>query len=438
MRLSRRSIAAVAGAAAIVALAPVADAATAPAQTLTVGGALDTTYTQVTQDGDNSVKTTLATCPALCEGNPRGERDAFVEFRVAGLPAGAVVTSAQLEAYTWTAAAAKVTAYSASGGGGAGNPGTWASRPAIGPALASVASVASGYNSWDVTPAVRGNGAVTLALLQEAGNTRSYWASVENPNTAIRPRLVIMYQAGGGGPTWNLVWSDEFDGTALDPAKWNARNNTYVDYDLACITSRQPQNISVAGGVLTLWARKEAYTCGSQTRGYTVPYLDTAGHAELTYGRFEVRAKSPNGPANSKGLWPAAWMRPKDGGNGEIDIVELPGGASYYQASTHAIFRDYTPTKQDFRYTWPTGYPGDGWHTYAIEWDANEIRWYLDDTLVWTRNTGTTGWFAEVFRKPYHLRLNFQVGGWLGNPDASTAFPAAFQVDYVRVYQRTS
>jgi hypothetical protein len=55
---------------------------------------------------------------------------------------------------------------------------------------------------------------------------------------------------------------------------------------------------------------------------------------------------------------------------------------------------------------------------------------------VWTRDKSTTSWYDKAFHKPYNLRLNFQVGGWLGNPDSKTSFPADFVVDYVKVYQR--
>jgi beta-glucanase (GH16 family) len=229
------------------------------------------------------------------------------------------------------------------------------------------------------------------------------------------------------------VWSDDFNGTTVDPTKWNARPREHRDIDLACITNR-PQNIIVGGGNLTLRAQRETYDCG-EVRQYTVGYLDTIHKHSWTYGRFEARLRSPNGPTNSKGLWPAFWLRPEDGGQGEIDVVELPGGANWYQRATLAIFRDYTPTKQDTRVDLPSGYPGDGFHVYATEWDADSMVWYIDGVEVWRRDAGTTPWFG-IFNKPFNLRLNFQVGGWLGDPDAATAFPADLVVDYVRVYQR--
>jgi beta-glucanase (GH16 family) len=243
--------------------------------------------------------------------------------------------------------------------------------------------------------------------------------------------------AAGSLPGWKLVWHDEFDGSALDSSKWLAKDNTYVDYDLACITDAGA-NISVSGGMATLRAQKQQSSCGSQTRGYTTAYLTTEGKKAFTYGRFEVRARTPTGPNDSTGLWPAFWLRPDGGGVGEIDVVELPGGAAYYKAATQSIFYDYTPIKQDNRYTFPHGYPADGFHTYATEWEPGSLRWYIDGVQVYARDRSTTPWFDKAFSRPFHLRLNFQVGGWLGDPTASTKFPAGFEVDYVRAWQRSS
>ncbi|WP_328348506.1 family 16 glycosylhydrolase [Micromonospora sp. NBC_00421] len=450
----------------------------------------DTTVTQVPQDGDNGAKTTLASCPQLCDGNRVGQRDAVLEFQVRGLPADAVEVKAKLRVYAWQQFSSRVRAHGAQGT--AVGTGAWHLRPVLGPALAAVDRVTQGYNEWDVSGAVRGNGQVTLALTQESWNTRIYWASRENAKTTIRPNLVVTYQRSGRLPTrppvttapppttaaptpsptrtvpptpsptrtvgppapttaaptptptvrpgtdvpgWRLVWSDEFTGPTVDLKRWNLRDNEGRDIDKGCNVD-DPDNTFVADGVLTLRAQRETAVCSSQTRQYTQSYLDTIGKASFTYGRFEMRAKSPNGPADSKGLWPAFWLRPDDGGKGEIDVVELPGGGSYYGAATQAIFYDYTPVKQDQRWDFPAGHPGDGFHTYTTEWEPGVIRWYIDGRQVWQRDRSTTPWFDQAFTKPFNLRLNFQVGGWLGDPDAATRFPADFRVDYVRVWQR--
>jgi beta-glucanase (GH16 family) len=451
---------------------------------LTFAAVTDTTSTQVLQDGDNGAKSTLATCPAVCEGNPKGWRDAVLSFDVTGLPAGATGVTATMRLFSWERFATATTVH-------AGGPGTGvvASRPAVGGALSSTAEVSKGYNTWDVSSVVRADGTYTFTVRQAGLASRVYWASRENKNSSIRPQLVLSYRSAAdakpstsatsarpapssaapvvpptsrpapssasapapatptrtvtASPTvtqpkpegWQLAWSDEFDGSQLDKAKWQAKDNTMVDYDLACITA-DGDNVFVKGGLVTLRVQKEKETCGKETRDYSTSYLTTQGRASFTYGRFEVRAKTPTGRDNSTGLWPAFWLRPDDGGVGEIDVMELPGGAKYYRAATQAIFLDYTPVKQDHRYEFPSGYPADGFHTYTTEWEPGVLRWYIDGKLVWQRDRSTTPWFDKAFSRPFHLRLNFQVGGWLGDPDAATRFPADFQVDHVRVWKR--
>ena len=439
---------------------------------VTVTANADTTATQVVQDGDNGVKTTLATCPQTCDHNPVGWRDAIVRFTVAGLPARVGGVRATLRLHSWTSTPARVDVFPGAAAGADGS-GLLTSRPALGDALDGRGMVARGNNDWDVSAAVTGNGTYTFTVRQQTHDTRVYWASRENRDKSLRPRLTITYETAGNARTpaattspgttaaavpigprppggtatapsptgsaslagWRLAWADEFNGRSLDRRRWNVKNDTSVDYDRACITGRE-RNVFVRDGRLTLRAQKESFTCGARRRGYTTAYLDTIGKASFTYGRFEIRAKSPTRPHNSKSLWPAFWLRPDDGGNGEIDVVELPGGEQYYRAATQAIFYDYTPTKQDNRYTFTSGYPADGFHTYTTEWEPGVLRWYIDGRKVYQRDRSTTPWFDRVFRRPYHLRLNFQVGGWLGDPDSSTAFPADFQVDYVRVWRR--
>jgi beta-glucanase (GH16 family) len=449
---------------------------------LTLHPVADTTVTQVPQDGDTSVKTTLASCPALCDGNPRGRRDAALQFAVDKLPANATKVKATLRVYAWHDFAARIVARAVPGDLRA------AGDPARLDDTHTLDEVRKGYNEFDVSPAVTANGTYTFALSQETLNTRVYWASRENSRPNLHPELVLSYEtttkpsspstvlpppppttSPTASPTpsktvapttkppatttppaprptttapppadpqgWNLVFSDEFNGSSIDRTKWNLRNEGR-DIDLGCNTS-SPKNQFVGDGNLTIRAIREPATCSSQTRQYTQGYLDTIGKHSWKYGRFEMRAKSPNKPGTSKGLWPAFWLRPDDGGNGEIDVTELPGGEGWYTKSTAGIFYDYTPVKQDARLALPGGgYPGDGFHTYTTEWDADSLRWYIDGKLLWTRDKTTTPWYDKVFHKPYNIRLNFQVGGWLGNPDATTAFPADFVVDYVRVYQR--
>src|SRR3954452_17170965 len=58
-----------------------------------------------------------------------------------------------------------------------------------------------------------------------------------------------------------VVWSDEFDGTVLDPSKWRydtARNREgWYDGELQYYAAGRPANVRVEGGHLIIEARRE-------------------------------------------------------------------------------------------------------------------------------------------------------------------------------------
>ncbi|MFC0509377.1 glycosyl hydrolase [Micromonospora costi] len=162
------------------------------AEDVSIAAVADTTATTVPQDGDNAAKTTLATCPARCDGNPRGGRDAVVRFAVATLPARAVNVKATLRVYAWRTADAAVTAYASPVDAAAARP----VPAAPGPALATVTGVRPGFNSWDVSRLVTGNGTWTVSLSQTGFASRVYWASTEHRDPQLRPRLLVTYDLG--------------------------------------------------------------------------------------------------------------------------------------------------------------------------------------------------------------------------------------------------
>ncbi|MFO7690460.1 MAG: glycoside hydrolase family 16 protein [Cryobacterium sp.] len=252
---------------------------------------------------------------------------------------------------------------------------------------------------------------------------------------------------------WNLVWADEFNGTSINRDRWNVDNNsTYGDgnNELACLMDR-PENVKVSGGLLTITARKEAtpLKCKDNDtrfpggRSYTSGMLTTKNKADFEYGRFEISAKTPLAQGTSKGLWPAFWLRPATGGIGELDILEAIGtGKGDPFSANHVvqtIHYDYVGThkKQGAGYDLPVGTTADGFHNYAVEWAPGSIKWFVDDVQTYERTLSTTSWIDQAFVKKFYIRLNMAVGGnWPGSPTAETVFPAEFQVDYVRVYQR--
>jgi beta-glucanase (GH16 family) len=246
-------------------------------------------------------------------------------------------------------------------------------------------------------------------------------------------------------PTYQLVWSDEFsgaDGSAPDASKWAIQTggNGWGNNELEYYTTR-PQNVQVKGGNLVITAIKEDYTGpDGVSRNYTSARLQTKGLFSQQYGRFEARIKVPKG----QGMWPALWML---GNNidtagwpacGEIDIMENIGKEpAIVHATLHAP--NYPPAGYTASYTLPSGALSDDFHVFAVEWEAQQLRFYIDGTLYATdtqsASPSPTNWPFST--QPFFLLLNLAVGGdWPGNPDATTQFPQQMLVDYVRVYQK--
>jgi beta-glucanase (GH16 family) len=245
------------------------------------------------------------------------------------------------------------------------------------------------------------------------------------------------------------VWCDPFDGPDIDPAKWAFEVNGQGggNNELQYYTDR-PENARVEDGKLVIEALEETFTGEDGTRDYTSARLRTFQLAQWTYGRIEVRARTPIG----QGLWPAIWMLPTDwvyGGwaaSGEVDIMELLGhdpGVSYGTLHYGGMWPDNASSGENAAwgthgYTLSEGDFSQDFHVFALEWEADEFRWYIDGEHFQTQDS----WYSDAaafpapFDQDFHLILNVAVGGnWPGSPDASTQFPQRMEVDWVRVYQ---
>lgn len=242
---------------------------------------------------------------------------------------------------------------------------------------------------------------------------------------------------------WTLVWHDEFDGTDLDATRWSVQTGDGCDYGICGwgndeLQWYQADNATVADGVLTITARREA----GLAKGYTSARLRTAGKADWTYARIEARARLPRG----QGLWPAIWMLPTDGdyggwaASGEIDIMELVGHEPATVLGTLHYGGEWPSNRHTgASFTLPSGTFADDFHVFGLEWEEGEMRWYVDGELYQTQTEWTTAGaqFPAPFDRRFHLLVNLAVGGRLpGNPDASTVLPQRLEIDWIRVYQR--
>jgi beta-glucanase (GH16 family) len=241
---------------------------------------------------------------------------------------------------------------------------------------------------------------------------------------------------------WELVWSDEFeqpDGSPPDPSKWNHQQGGagWGNGELQHYTDSL-ENSFIQDGMLVIRAKQEEM----MGRNYTSARLNTLFKGDWTYGRFEIRARLPT----TQGIWPAFWLLPSRGrygsgaAGGEIDIMELVGSEP---GRSYATLHFGNPAARSTGYhDLPAGETySDDFHTFALEWEPEEIRWYVDGNLYHSE----TKWFTTArkdaqhpapFDQDFHLLVNVAVGGhWPGSPDKTSVFPQLMYVDYVRVYQ---
>ena len=227
--------------------------------------------------------------------------------------------------------------------------------------------------------------------------------------------------------TYQLVWSDEFNGTSVNTGNWNLDNgNPNVNNEKEYY---QAANAAVTGGNLVITARQQSM--GGQP--YTSSKLNSYGKFSITYGRIEARIKMPM----VQGTWPAFWML----GNsinqgtpwpdcGEIDIMEHVNTTNTNLGTMH-----WNGGGGHVQYGGSiTTTPGD-FHVYAVEWDTQSIRWYVDNTLYVTGNIANNINNTGAFHNPFYIILNLAIGGDLpGNTIDNGSLPTTMMVDYVRVY----
>lgn len=242
------------------------------------------------------------------------------------------------------------------------------------------------------------------------------------------------------------VFADGFNGTEVDTSVWSVEDDSTFGSGNKEIALLNSENVTVADGTLTISAlpMDAPETRDDITYEYTSGMLQTKGKQAWQYGRFEVRSKMSLVPGNSAGLLPAFWMRPEDGGLGEIDVLEVNGSGDVAKPLelNAAVHYDYDKSTEPGHVESKSALEStDQWHVYAVDWEPESITWYVDDVQVAQRTAADLEWLTEAFSRDasFFLRLNMAVGGnWPGHPTSATAFPATFQADWVRVLQRDS
>jgi beta-glucanase (GH16 family) len=236
-------------------------------------------------------------------------------------------------------------------------------------------------------------------------------------------------------PGWDLVWQDEFDGATVSQDNWDVltRRNSFNDEKQYYV----PEQASIVDGKLRITATNQPLD-GKLYRSARLESWQTFGP-----GRFEARIDLPT----TKGMWPAFWLLPRAKQwptGGEIDILENRGSeptrvssAYHWQVDPSAdccdeheyLFENYSAKVNGVDVNFHSGY-----HVYAVEWEATQLRFYVDGVLHFSLNENSE---MPIFENRMNIILNLAVGGIFdGDPNASTMFPQHMDVDYVRVWQR--
>lgn len=242
----------------------------------------------------------------------------------------------------------------------------------------------------------------------------------------------------------NLVWSDEFTTSTVDASKWSYQTgdgcpnlcgwgNSELEY-----YTNSSNNVYIDNGVLVLKAIKENQGGASFSAGKLI----TNGKFSRTYGRFEARMRMPSGA----GLWPAFWMLPTNNNwptTGEIDIMEYRGDQTTNTQGTLHYGAAWPNNRYDGMIYNTTQNLTTDFHVYAVEWTADYIKWYFDNTLIKTETKNpnsldpVSNADAWPWSKDFYIILNLAVGGWFTGVTSAANVQMTkptFEIDYVRVY----
>jgi beta-glucanase (GH16 family) len=315
----------------------------------------------------------------------------------------------------------------------------------IGRSVTTLTSANFSANNW-VPLTVNGTvpiGTAKVQLVSEfvqtssSGNGAVYLDDLSIGFGTISPTATV------GSNTYNLVWSDEFDGTTLNSGNWVAEtgrgpnNDGWGNNEQQTYTS-DSANLRVDSGNLIIQAVKSGSAWSSAR-------IKSQEKRSFQYGKIEFRAKLPTGV----GPWPAAWLLGNNISSvnwpacGEIDVMEWRGGfngtangdANTIGHAIHSATRHGGNPVEAPRSAVVN--PSSAFHTYAVVWTANNLVFSVDGVDKATLTPPTAD--AAAFQKEFFLILNLAMGGaYVGGSIDSALNLATYEVDYVRVYQAAS
>ena len=265
--------------------------------------------------------------------------------------------------------------------------------------------------------------------------------SIKNDDTKIVTESSSGYVTPISYPGYTLVWGDEFDGPDLNASNWTEELGDgcpavcgWGSNQLQYYTNNS-NNLFFQAGKLVIEGRAESFG----GKNYTSARLTSRNKKAFKFGRIDMRAILPKGT----GYWPAFWLLPQDNvfgawpKSGEIDIMEHRGSES--RAINSTVHFGNGPASTNISKTYILPFWGtffEQFHVFSMEWNLDEIKWYVDDILYSTIKKSDFGSNNYPFNEQFYFNLSLAIGGnFAGSPDANTIFPRWFIIDYIRVFQ---
>jgi serralysin len=228
----------------------------------------------------------------------------------------------------------------------------------------------------------------------------------------------------GNSGTWatNFWYADQNGNGSSLPS--NGEQEWYINSNYAPTSDVKPWTVN--NGVLTLTAAPASAATSALINGYqyTSGEINTYHSFSQTYGYFEMKAELPAG----QGLWPAFWLLQENGHwPPEIDVMEMLGNDPSKIYTT--VHTEETGTHTSSGLGTVVADTSAGYHTYGVDWEADEITFYFDGKAIHSVDT------PDDMHSPMYMIANLAVGGyWPGNADSTTPFPAQMNIDYIHAY----
>lgn len=267
---------------------------------------------------------------------------------------------------------------------------------------------------------------------------------------------------------FELMFSDEFDGTDIDSTKWNTE---LVWADTSIINGEQQyfvdtQNdpdfgynpFNFTGSSLIIESVPvpdelranlpevcdEPDPFGVDRCEFLSGALSSHDKYGFIYGYVEGRMRVSGGAGALSSFYlyhryPGSdeWLHAP-----EIDIVEYLGENPFgdeeaFQTHHFAdVSTDIVRSAPTMSYANPDGSLfSEGYHTYGVLWEPQLVIWYIDGVEI-KRMTG-----PMVGRQPMNIVTYLVAGsGWAPTPDVDDPdlFPLRYEIDYIRAYQRSA